>query len=77
MGQEPWLTYLTSIIYTETSRPIIESDKLVEDCLSRGIESERLFGHKEIELNAPSTQPQSDFVAFANKSLSNNLSLCL
>jgi len=77
MGQEPWLTYLTSIIYTETSRPIIESDKLVADCRSRGIESERLYGHKEIELDNPSAAPQTDFVAFANKSLSNHLSLCL
>lgn len=50
MGQEPWLTYLTSIQYTEESRPIIESNKLVEECRKRGIESERLFGHKEIHL---------------------------
>lgn len=66
MGQEPWLTYLTSIIYTDTSRPIVESNKLVADCRSRGIEAERLFGHREIELNA---QPQSDLVAFPNESL--------
>jgi L-ascorbate metabolism protein UlaG (beta-lactamase superfamily) len=50
MGLEPWLTYLTSIQYTEESRPIIESDQLVEACRSRGIVSERLFGHKEIFL---------------------------
>lgn len=50
MGQEPWLTYLTSIIYTDTSRPIVESNALVAECKSRGIESERLFGRKEIEL---------------------------
>lgn len=48
MGQEPWLTYLTSICYTEESQPIIESNKLVAECRSRGIESERLFGYKEI-----------------------------
>jgi L-ascorbate metabolism protein UlaG (beta-lactamase superfamily) len=52
MGQEPWLTYLTSIVYTEASRPIVESDRLVAECRSRGIESERLFGRKEIELEA-------------------------
>jgi L-ascorbate metabolism protein UlaG (beta-lactamase superfamily) len=52
MGQEPWLSYLTSIQYTETSRPIVESDLLVAECKRRGIESERLFGHKEIELFA-------------------------
>lgn len=48
MGQEPWLTYALSLRYTEESNPIIHSNKLVEDCRSRGIESERLFGKKEI-----------------------------
>lgn len=52
MGQEPWLTYLTSIKYTEESRPIVESDRLVEDCRNRDIVSERLFGQKEIVLAA-------------------------
>lgn len=51
MGQEPWLTFLTSIRYTDESRPIIESNKLVEDCRSHNIDSERLFGFKEIFLN--------------------------
>jgi L-ascorbate metabolism protein UlaG (beta-lactamase superfamily) len=47
MGQEPWLTYALSIKYTEKSNPIIDSNKLVETCRSRGITSERLFGKKE------------------------------
>lgn len=50
MGQEPWLTYLTSIQYTETSRPIVESNKLVESCLNHGLVSERLYGHMELFL---------------------------
>jgi L-ascorbate metabolism protein UlaG (beta-lactamase superfamily) len=50
MGQEPWLTYLTSIQYTETSRPIVESNKLVEQCRGRQIVAERLYGQKEILL---------------------------
>lgn len=50
MGQEPWLTYLTSLQYTETSRPIVESDKLLAECHRRGIMSERLYGRKEILL---------------------------
>ncbi|HEY6807129.1 MAG TPA: MBL fold metallo-hydrolase [Pyrinomonadaceae bacterium] len=50
MGLEPWLTYLTSIQYTDESRPIVESNALVAACRSRGINSERLFGHKEILL---------------------------
>lgn len=51
MGQEPWLTFLTSIKYTEKSTPIIESNKLVNVCKSMGIYSEHLYGCKEIELS--------------------------
>jgi L-ascorbate metabolism protein UlaG (beta-lactamase superfamily) len=58
MGMEPWLTYLTSIQYTDESRPIVESNKLVEECRLRGIESERLYGHKEIIF-----KPESEFAA--------------
>lgn len=56
MGLEPWLMYLTSIQYTDESRPIVESNKLVADCLSRGLVAERLFGQKDIHLgdSAPS-----------------------
>ena len=50
MGQEPWLTYLTNIQYTDESRPIVESNNLVKDCLGCGRVSERLFGCKEILL---------------------------
>jgi L-ascorbate metabolism protein UlaG (beta-lactamase superfamily) len=52
MGQEPWLTFLTSIKYTAESRPIVESDRLVEYCTSRDLTSERLFCQKEIFLEA-------------------------
>jgi hypothetical protein len=52
MGQEPWLTFLTSIKYTPQSRPIVESDKLVAECRSRGLVAERLFGHKELLLDS-------------------------
>jgi L-ascorbate metabolism protein UlaG (beta-lactamase superfamily) len=48
MGQEPWLNYVMSIKYTEESRPIVESNRLIEDCRGRGIVAERLFGEKEI-----------------------------
>jgi hypothetical protein len=50
MGQEPWLNYLTTIHYTEQSKPIVESNKLVEACRSRNIVSERLYGSKEMFL---------------------------
>jgi len=52
MGMEPWLTYVTSIAYTAESRPMVESNKFLEACRSRGLESERPFGKKEIFLAA-------------------------
>jgi L-ascorbate metabolism protein UlaG (beta-lactamase superfamily) len=50
MGQEPWLTHITSIQYTDESYQIVESNKFVTDCKNRGHISERLFGQKEIIL---------------------------
>jgi L-ascorbate metabolism protein UlaG (beta-lactamase superfamily) len=48
MGQEPWLNHVMSIKYTEQSRPIVESNRLLEACRARGIAAERLFGEREI-----------------------------
>jgi L-ascorbate metabolism protein UlaG (beta-lactamase superfamily) len=48
MGQEPWLEFISSIKYTPDSNPIVASDKLLADCRSKGIISERLYGEKEI-----------------------------
>lgn len=50
MGQEPWLSFVMGINYTPESRPLLESDRLVETCLQRGVVSERLFGKKELLL---------------------------
>jgi L-ascorbate metabolism protein UlaG (beta-lactamase superfamily) len=52
MGAEPWLTFMTSLQYTEESRPILESNQFIRRCREMGVESERLFGHKEIILPA-------------------------
>ncbi|MFC0781257.1 MBL fold metallo-hydrolase [Flavobacterium sp. HJSW_4] len=49
MGLEPWLQFISSIKYTDESRPIVESNKLINECIKRGIEAERLFGEKTIE----------------------------
>jgi L-ascorbate metabolism protein UlaG (beta-lactamase superfamily) len=49
MGMEPWLKYISSIKYTDESKPIVESNKLLEYCRSKAIEPERLFGEKIIE----------------------------
>ena len=51
MGEEPWLTYLTSIQYTEESRPIVDSNKLVAECRKSGLIAERLFSQKEMVLS--------------------------
>ena len=48
MGQEPWLTFISSIKYTPESNPIVASDKLVAHCRSKGMVAERLFGEKEL-----------------------------
>jgi L-ascorbate metabolism protein UlaG (beta-lactamase superfamily) len=56
MGQEPWLNYIMSIKYTNESRPIVESNRLLEICQQRGVIAERLFGEKEILLDVPSEQ---------------------
>ena len=50
MGMEPWLKFLTSIEYTDTSKPIVESNKLIDDCTERGLRAERLFGVHEFVL---------------------------
>ncbi len=49
MGMEPWLEFISSIKYTDESRPIIESNKLVEMCKAKGIRGERLFGERTLE----------------------------
>jgi L-ascorbate metabolism protein UlaG (beta-lactamase superfamily) len=52
MGQEPWLNYIMSLKYTDESRPIVDSNRLVRSCRERGITAERLFGEKEMTCSA-------------------------
>ena len=52
MGQEPWLNYIMNIKYTPESRPITESNRLLKECHEKAITLERLFGEKEILLEA-------------------------
>ncbi len=56
MGQEPWLNYIMSIKYTAGSRPIVESNRLIQSCQEQGIIAERLFGEKEILLGKSGEQ---------------------
>lgn len=48
MGQEPWLEFISSIKYTTESNPIVQSNKLIEECVKHKIIAERLFGEKEL-----------------------------
>lgn len=48
MGLEPWLVYLTSLAYAKDALPIVESDKLIEHCRSKGISAERLIYQREL-----------------------------
>lgn len=59
MGQEPWLNFITSIHYTDTSEPIIESNNLITACREKGIQSERMLGCRDFILTAmQSRKPQ-------------------
>lgn len=48
MGQEPWLEFISTVRYTDESNPIVQSNKLVQECITRGIIAERLYGEKEL-----------------------------
>jgi L-ascorbate metabolism protein UlaG (beta-lactamase superfamily) len=50
MGQEPWLSYITSIEYDKESRPITESDCLIKLCQAENRSAERVYAKKEIHL---------------------------
>ena len=50
MGYEPWLSYLMHFENYEQSRSFAEANKLVSECQSRGIVSERLYGQRELYL---------------------------
>jgi L-ascorbate metabolism protein UlaG (beta-lactamase superfamily) len=51
MGQEPWLEFISTVRYTEESKPIVQSNMLVAECIRRGMIAERLFGEKELLYN--------------------------
>ena len=49
MGLEPWLEFISSLKYTDESKPIVDSNMLIDMCTQKGILAERLFGEKTIE----------------------------
>ncbi|TXH70053.1 MAG: MBL fold metallo-hydrolase [Lysobacteraceae bacterium] len=50
MGQEPWLQYMMGLKYEPDSIQLTESDKFLDHCKQHGIEGERLYYNREIEL---------------------------
>lgn len=67
MGMEPWLEFISSIKYTDESKPIVESNKLLKTCAEKGIVGERLFGEKTIEYhNLAPVLSNSDGVVSSN-----------
>jgi L-ascorbate metabolism protein UlaG (beta-lactamase superfamily) len=47
MGMEPWLSHIMALQYTNESKPIVESDRLIKECRERGIYAERLYVAKD------------------------------
>ncbi len=58
MGMEPWFTYVLGLNYEKNSKQLLESDKFIKECNSRGIPSERLFMKKELILELTERKKQ-------------------
>jgi L-ascorbate metabolism protein UlaG (beta-lactamase superfamily) len=50
MGQEPWIKHILPADYAENSTQMSESREFVRQCRALGMESEMLYGRKEIRL---------------------------
>jgi L-ascorbate metabolism protein UlaG (beta-lactamase superfamily) len=48
MAQEPWLTYISSLVYDESSLAMREARRLVAECTRRGVRAELLCGSKDL-----------------------------
>lgn len=58
MGMEPWFTYVLGLNYEKNSKQLLESDKFIKECNSRGIPTERLFMKKELILELTERKKQ-------------------
>lgn len=47
MGQESWLSHITSLNYDATSPQLLESDHFIDQCRQTGIACKRLYGKDE------------------------------
>jgi len=50
LGMEPWYKYFMGIDYSEDSRQIIETQKMLDACKGENIPIERLYGRMEMEI---------------------------
>ena len=47
MGQEPWLRHVMILVYNETTPQLIESNKFIDHCRSKGMQAERPYVRME------------------------------
>lgn len=50
LGMEPWYNYFMGVDYDETSMQMVETGKMLQACIDRGIPAERLYGKKTMIL---------------------------
>lgn len=50
MGLEPWMKYILNVEYNEGSNAMVQSERLINQCLNEGRKAERLYAEKEIIL---------------------------
>ena len=48
MAQEPWLTFISSRVYDESSLAMRQARQLIGECTPRGIHAELLCGSKDL-----------------------------
>lgn len=51
MASEPWLRFISSVEYVQTSLPILEAKRFVATCREMGLESESLYAKAEFVWN--------------------------
>mgnify|MGYP000303373182 CR=1 FL=1 len=50
MGMEPWAKYILALEYSESSKQLVDSNRLIQSCKDAGINAERMYLKKEIHL---------------------------
>lgn len=50
MGAEPWLRFLSSIVYGRQDEAIVQSDRFIQAARAMGLQAERLYGRREMHL---------------------------